>query len=157
MFEEDFNLTEINSLKLDLHNDEENCLDEFIGLFDNFECNNEILESIKLNILDINDEMNIIANINKLEELKVFIIYDDCLLGNDDLIKLLKNLSVLKSLFLIKISFNSKLNLNEKEEKVIYKLFPDISIKTSKQSSSIKWESNNIELKSRNNQLNNKE
>ena len=157
MFEEDFNLTEINSLKLDLHNDEENCLDEFIGLFDNFECNNEILESIKLNILDINDEMNIIANINKLEELKVFIIYDDCLLGNDDLIKLMKNLSVLKSLFLIKISFNSKLNLNEKEEKVIYKLFPDISIKTSKQSSSIKWESNNIELKSRNNQLNNKE
>jgi hypothetical protein len=50
-----------------------------------------------------------------------------------------------------------KLNLDEKEEKIIYKLFPDISIKTSKQSSSIKWESNNIELKSRNNQLSNKE
>ena len=157
MFEEEFNLNDINSLKLDLHNDEENCLDEFKGLFNDFECNNKILESIHLNILDINDEMKIIENINKLVELKVFIVYDDCLLKNDDLIKLMKNLSDLKSLFLIDISFNSKLNLDEKEEKIIYKLFPDISIKTSKQSSSIKWESNNIELKSRNNQLSNKE
>ena len=156
MFEEDFSLSDVNSLKLNLHNDEENCLDEFIGLFDNFECNNELLESIKLNVLDINDEMNIIANINKLVGLKVFIVYDDCLLGNDDLINLMKNLSVLKSLFLIEISFDSKLNLNEKEEKIMYNLFPEISIKTSKQSSSIKWESNNIELKPRNNQINNK-
>jgi len=152
MFEEDFKLKDANALKLDLHDDEENCLDEFISFFDSFENNNNILESIHLNVLDINDEMNIINNINKFVELKVFIIYEDCLLENDDLIKLIEKLSILKSLFLIEISFDRKLNLNQEEEKIIYKLYPDISIKVSKESSSIKWNSNNIELKSRNKQ-----
>ena len=130
-------------------------LDIFIDFFDNFEYDNKILESIQLNILDINDEMKIIKNINKFVELKVFIVYDDCLIKNDDLIKLFQNLSVLNSLFLIEISFKRILNLNQKEGEIIYKLFPNISIQISIYSS-IKWHSNNIELKLRNNQLNNK-
>jgi len=157
MFEKEINLKEVNKLKFDLNYDGEISLDIFIDLFDNFECNNKILESLHLNVLDKNDEMKIIKNINKFVELKVFIIYDDCLLKNDDLMKLMKNLSVLNSLFLIEISFQRKLNLNEKEKEIIHKLFPDISIKTSQKSSSIKWNSNNIELKLRNNYLNNKE
>ena len=157
MFEEEINLNEVNSFKLDLNYDDEKISFINLDFFDKFENNNKILESIHLNVLDIDDKMEIIKNINKFVELKVFIIYDDCLLKNDDLIKLMKNLSLLNSLFLIEISFQRTLNLNQKEEKIIYKLFPNISIKTSKKSSSIKWESNNIELKSRNNQINNKE
>jgi len=157
MFEEEFNLSEVNSLKFDLNYDEENSLDYFIDFFDSFENNNKTLESIHLSVLDKNDEMKILKNINKFVELKVFIINEDCLLENDDLIKLMKNLSALNSLFLIEISFKRKLNLNQKEEKKIYNLFPDISIKTSKKSSSIKWNSKNIELKIKNNQINNKE
>ena len=96
--------------------------------------------------------MNVIENIDKFEELKVFIVYENCLLKNEDLIKLMTNLSFLKkSLLLIDISFKSILNLSKKEENIIYKLFPDISIKTSKESSSIKWNNNNIELQLKNN------
>ena len=155
MFGEEIKLSEANSYRFDLNYDEETSLDIFIDFFDNFEYDNKILESIQLNILDINDEMKIIKNINKFVELKVFIVYDDCLIKNDDLIKLLQNLSVLNSLFLIEISFKRILNLNQKEGEIIYKLFPNISIQISIYSS-IKWHSNNIELKLRNNQLNNK-
>ena len=156
MCEEEINLSEVNRLKFNLNYDEEN-LDRFIDYFDNFESNNKILESIHLNVLDVDDKMKIIKNINKFVELKAFIVYDDCLLKNNDLIKLMKNLSTMNSLFLIEISFQRKLNLNQKEEKIIYKLFPDINIKKSQKSSWIKWTSNNIELKLRNNQFNNKE
>ena len=125
-------------------------------MFDNFECDNKILESIHLSVLNKNDETKILKNINKFVELKVFIIYEDCFLENDDLIKLMKNLSVLNSLLIIVISFQRTIYLNQKEKEIISKLFPNISIYKSLHSS-IEWQSNNIELKLRNNQYNNKD
>ena len=154
--EKEFNLKEVNSFKFDLDHDGEFYLDGLKDLFDNFECNNKILESIHLNVLNKNDEMKIIKNINKFVELKVFIIYEDCFLENDDLIKLMKNLSILNSLFIIVISFQRTIYLNQKEKEIISKLFPNISINKSLHSS-IEWQSNNIELKLRNNQLNNRD
>ena len=156
MFEEDYPLSDLNSIKFNLEHSEESSLDDFLDFFDDFESNNKILETIQLNIIDIKDEMKVIENINKFTELKVFIIYKDCLLENEQLIKLMNNLSLLNSLFLIEISFRHKLNLTQNEENIIYKLFPDISINISKTSPLIKWKNNNIELKLRNNNLNNK-
>ena len=152
IFEDDLYLSDINSLEFNLGFSKESCLEYFWQFFDDFENNNKILETINLKVLDINDEMKVIENINKFVELKAFIIYDDCLLANEDLIKLMSNLSLLSSLFLIEISFKRKLNLSQNEEKVINKFFPDISIKISEYSSSIKWNRNNIELQIRNNQ-----
>ena len=150
IFEDDFYLSDINSLEFNLGFSKENSLEDFSQFFDDFEKYNKILETIRLKVLDINDEMKVIENLNKFVELKVFIIYDDCLLSNEDLIKLMTNLSFLSSLFLIEISFKRKLQLNQNEEKVIYKCFPDISINISEYSSSIKWNSNNIKLQIRN-------
>ena len=150
IFEGDLYLSDINNIEFNLDFSKESSLEYFSQFFDDFENNNKILETINLKVLDINDEMKVIENLNKFVELKVFIIYEDCLLDNGDLIRLMANLSLLSSLFLIEISFKRKLHLSQNEEKEIYKFFPDISIKISENSSSIKWISNNIGFQIRN-------
>ena len=97
MSEGDFYLTDLNSIKFNLEYEQIGS-NEYLN-FNDFQYNNEILETIHLKVLDINDEMNIIENINKFIELKVFIVYEDCLLENENLIKLMLNLSILDSLF----------------------------------------------------------
>ena len=120
---------------------------DFLFLLNNFKNNNYILEAIYFDYLDIKNEPNFFDNIKKLKGLKSFEVGENCLLTNEEIIKLLLELSNLKYLFLIDISFTRNLKLSEKEKERIYKLFPDMSIEMTKDKSCIQWENNNPIIK----------
>ena len=135
---------ELNEQDLNLNNFEiiKNiyCM-EFLSLLNKFKDNNN-LENMTFDYLDISKENNFFDNLKKFKKIRVFKIKEDLLLSNKQLITLLKCLSEFKYLFMININFEESLKLNEKEKKIIYKLFPDISIETTKKHSYIYWINN---------------
>ena len=134
---EDIGMNDVFSIKIDPKNEYEDS-SECLQFLDNFNEKNS-LEIIYINILDIKQYPDFIKNIKKFGQLQVFIISNDCLLNNEQLIDLLSNLSNLE-VFLIEISFKRKLKFNEIETNTIQNLFPNISIKISEKSSLIKSE-----------------
>ena len=119
---------------------------EFLSLLKKIKDNNG-LEMIYLYYLDIKNQPNFFDIIKKLKNLKYFYVKNNCLLDNNQLIRLFNILSKLKHLLKIEIIYKNKLKLKEKEKEKILKLFPGVSIKTSNEQSSIVWIDNNPLLK----------
>ena len=141
-YDEEVELDNINNIKIISMEDIEPS--EYISLFNKIKKNN-CLESIYLECLETKDDKeakNFIENMKKCQALKFFYIKKDCIIPNNQLIKLLTILSKLKNLFEIEINFKNKINLKKDEKEKIHKLFPDVSIKEQK-CSSIKWSNNN--------------
>ena len=141
-YDEEVELVNINNIKIISMEDIEPS--EYISLFNKIKKNN-CLESIYLECLETKDDKeakNFIENMKKCQALKFFYIKKDCIIPNNQLIKLLTILSKLKNLFEIEINFKNKINLKKDEKEKIHKLFPDVSIKEQK-CSSIKWSNNN--------------
>ena len=130
---EDININ-VHSFKIDFE-DKYEVTSECLKFLDDLDENT--LESIYINILDIKEYPDFIKNIKKFNGLRVFIISDDCLLNNHQIMELITNLSYLK-VIVIEIRFKRKLNLSKKQKKRISDLFPKISIQISEKSSLIK-------------------
>ena len=111
---------------------------------------NNCLENISLDILNLENKsgLSLINNVKNFNRLKTFYIKDDFRFKNNkEFIKLLKNLAILKSLLVFEITIKRELKLNKGDNKIIYNLFPDISIKIIKKSTIIKWNNRNAEFK----------
>ena len=109
---------------------------DFLTLLKEFKENNN-LEMMIFGYLDIEQEPKFFEYLKKFKKLRIFVINKHCSLTNNKLITLLNCLSECKYLLKIDINFEQNLKLNEKERKIIYKLFPDISIETTKKLSYI--------------------
>ena len=123
---------------------------EFLSLLNVFGDNNN-LESIIFDYLDIakiEQETKFFDNLKKFKKLRIFAINKNfSSLNNEQLMTLLKCLSEFKYLLKIFIRFKKKLKLDEKDKKLIYELFPGISIETTKENSIIYWINNNPIMK----------
>ena len=123
---------------------------EFLYLLNEFENNNN-LETIIFDYLDIEEieqESKFFDNLKKFKKLRIFANNKNfSSLNNEQLMTLLKCLSEFKYLLKIFIHFEEKLELDEKDKKLIYELFPGISIETSKNNSIIYWINNNPIMK----------
>ena len=119
---------------------------EFLTLLKEFKEDNNI-KMLAFDYLDIENEPTFFENLKKFKKLRNFVVNEDCSLSNKQLITLLKCLSECKYLLRILIYFKQNLKLNEKEQKTIYKLFPDISIETTKKNSYIYWINNKPVIK----------
>ena len=136
-FDED--LSDVSSInKFGIIENESMC---FLTLLKEFKENNN-LEMMIFGYLDIEQEPKFFEYLKKFKKLRIFVINKHCSLTNNKLITLLKCLSECKYLLKIDINFEENLKLNEKERKIIYKLFPDISIETTKKHSYIYWINN---------------
>ena len=145
---EDKDFANINSFRITENYENDSCEEEHGNGIEFLFLLNEIktydkLEMIYLDYLDIKYAKNFIDIIKKLKKLKIFSVKIDCLLDNKQLIQLFNNLSKLKDLLKIEISFKKQLKLSAKEKEEIKKLFPDVSIKTDKNNSSIFWADKN--------------
>ena len=110
----------------------------FLTILNEFKENNN-LETMIFDYLDIEQEPKFFEYLKKLRN---FVVNKHCSLTDNKLITLLKCLSECKYLLKIDINFEQNLILNEKEKKIIYKLFPEISIETTKKHSYIYWINN---------------
>lgn len=118
----------------------------FLTLLKEIKENNN-LETILFEYLDIEYEPKFFEYLKKFKKLRIFVISKYCRLTNKQLITLLKCLSECKYLLKIDINFKQNLELNEKEKKMIYKLFPDITIEITKKNSYIYWINNKPTIK----------
>ena len=129
-------------------NDDRQDSQELINYLENIQKDNNCLETISLDILDLDKKTNLLENLKKFTELKCFYVKNNCLFkDNKQLIKLLATLSNLKSLFSVEINIQAQLKLSKDDNKEIDKLFPDIFIQVNKKSSLIKWNNQNIIFK----------
>ena len=129
-------------------NDDSQDSQGLINYLENIKKNNNCLETISIDILDLDKKTNLIENLKKFTDLKCFYVKNNCLFKDTkQLIKLLTALSNLKFLFSIEINMKDQLKLNKDDNKKIDKLFPTISIQVNKKSSLIKWNNHNIKFK----------
>ena len=129
-------------------NDDRQDSQELINYLENIQKDNNCLETISLDILDLDKKTNLLENLKKFTELKCFYVKNNCLFkDNKQLIKLLATLSNLKSLFSVEINIQAQLKLSKDDNKEIDKLVPDIFIQVNKKSSLIKWNNQNIIFK----------
>ena len=144
LYDEDI---DANSLKFTKNNQFDFYYSDIMNLLNKFESNNNSVESIYFDVLDKSVDSDFLDNIKKFLALKSFIVDDNCLLSNKNLLQLFKILSGLKNLLIIDIAFKKKINLTNDEKKELKKLFPHIEInkKNDENRYSINWENEDCE------------